>query len=36
MKNPKIKIKIMDGTEINLDKRKSIMDLLVKYKKGTN
>jgi len=36
MKNPAIKIKIMDGTEINLDKRKSIMDLLVKYKKGTN
>ena len=34
MKNPAIKIKIMDGTEINLDKRKSIMDLLIKYKKG--
>ena len=33
MRNPAIKIKIKDGTEINLDKRKSIIDLLNKYSK---
>ena len=33
MKNPAIRIKIIDGTEIHLDKRKSIIQALEKYSK---
>ena len=33
MRNPAIKIKIIDGTEIHLDKRKKIIDLIKKYNK---
>lgn len=33
MKNPAIRIKNIDGTEIHLDKRKSIIQELEKYSK---
>ena len=33
MKNPAIRIKNIDGTEIHLDKRKSIIQVLEKYSK---
>ena len=33
MKNPAIRIKNIDGTEIHLDKRKSIIQALEKYSK---
>ena len=33
MKNPAIKIKLIDGSEIHLDKRKSIIQALEKYSK---
>ena len=33
MKNPAIRIKKIDGTEIHLDKRKSIIQALEKYSK---
>ena len=33
MKNPAIRIKYIDGTEIHLDKRKSIIQALEKYSK---
>ncbi|MBR7099808.1 MAG: hypothetical protein IKC91_01480 [Clostridia bacterium] len=33
MRNPAIKIKIIDGTEIHLDKRKKNIDLIKKYNK---
>lgn len=33
MKNPAIRIKNVDGTEIHLDKRKSIIQVLEKYSK---